>query len=189
MDVRLRQLLGERIELPEDSYHASDIVDIAKLYNEKHPNEYKVGDEKSFKELQSFGMKEELEKIKRDLELFRVKFDIYSFETDVRKNNHVQDVLENKYAKYTYKQDGAVFLRTTDFLDDKDRAVVKSDGSYTYLMPDIAYHLIKLSRGYDNLIDTRPFSWSMVQGSKPPVALVVRILSSELTSTVKILRW
>ena len=153
LDIRLRQLLGEKIELPEDSYHANDIVDIAKLYNDKHPNEYKVGDEKSFKELQAFGMKEELEKIKRDLELFRVKFDIYSFETDVRKNNHVQNVLENKYGKYTYKQDGATFLRTTDFLDDKDRAVVKSDGSYTYLMPDIAYHLIKLSRGYDNLID------------------------------------
>ena len=153
LDIRLRQLLGEKIELPEDSYHAKDIIDIAKLYNEKHPNEYKVGDEEAFKKLQKFGMDEELEKIKRDLQLFRVKFDIYSFETDVRANNHVQDVLENKYGKYTYQQDGATFLRTTDFLDDKDRAVVKSDGSYTYLMPDIAYHLIKLSRGYDNLID------------------------------------
>ena len=153
LDIRLRQLLGEKIELPEDSYHAADIIDIAKLYLEKHPNEYKVGDEESFKKLQAFGMHEELEKIKRDLALFRVKFDIYSFETDVRANNHVQDVLENKYGEYTYKQDGATFLRTTDFLDDKDRAVVKSDGSYTYLMPDIAYHLIKLSRGYDNLID------------------------------------
>ena len=153
LDIRLRQLLGEKIELPEDSYHANDIIDIAKLYNEKHPNEYKVGDPDSFNKLQQFGMTEELEKIKRDLELFRVKFDIYSFETDVRANNHVQDVLENKYSKYTYQQDGATFLRTTDFLDDKDRAVVKSDGSYTYLMPDIAYHLIKLSRGYDNLID------------------------------------
>ena len=153
LDIRLRQLLGEKVELPEDSYHANDIINIAKLYNEKHPNEYKVGDEESFKKLQKFGMDEELEKIKRDLELFRVKFDIYSFETDVRANNHVQDVLENKYGKYTYQQDGATFLRTTDFLDDKDRAVVKSDGSYTYLMPDIAYHLIKLSRGYDNLID------------------------------------
>ena len=153
LDIRLRQLLGEKVELPEDSYHANDIVDIAKLYNEKHPNEYKVGDPNSFKKLQQFGMDEELEKIKRDLKLFRVTFDIYSFETDVRANNHVQDVLENKYGKYTYKQDGATFLRTTDFLDDKDRAVVKSDGSYTYLMPDIAYHLIKLSRGYDNLID------------------------------------
>lgn len=153
LDIRLRQLLGEKVELPEDSYHAHDIIDIAKLYNEKHPNEYKVGDEESFKKLQQFGMDEELEKIKRDLDLFRVKFDIYSFETDVRANNHVQDVLENQYCKYTYKQDGATFLKTTDFLDDKDRAVVKSDGSYTYLMPDIAYHLIKLSRGYDNLID------------------------------------
>ena len=153
LDIRLRQLLGEKVELPEDSYHANDIVDIAKLYNEKHPNEYKVGDPDSFKKLQQFGIDEELEKIKRDLKLFRVTFDIYSFETDVCANNHVQDVLENKYGKYTYKQDGATFLRTTDFLDDKDRAVVKSDGSYTYLMPDIAYHLIKLSRGYDNLID------------------------------------
>ena len=153
LDIRLRQLLGEKVELPEDSYHAHDIVDIAKLYLDKHPNEYKVGDEKSFSNLKAFGMEEELNKIKRDLELFRVKFDIYSFETDVRANNHVQDVLENKYGKYIYKQDGATFLRTTDFLDDKDRAVVKSDGSYTYLMPDIAYHLIKLSRGYDYLID------------------------------------
>ena len=152
LDIRVRQLLGEKIELPDDSYHANDIIDIAKLYLDKH-NEYKVGDEESFKKLQKFGMDEELEKIKRDLALFRVKFDIYSFETDVRANNHVQDVLESKYSKYTYKQDGATFLRTTDFLDDKDRAVVKSDGSYTYLMPDIAYHLIKLSRGYDKLID------------------------------------
>lgn len=153
LDIRLRQLLGEKVELPEDSYHASDIIDIAKLYNEKYPNQYKVGDEESFKKLQKFGMDEELEKIKRDLKLFRVTFDIYSFETDVRANNHVQEVLEKKYGKYTYQQDGATFLRTTDFLDDKDRAIVKSDGSYTYLMPDIAYHLIKLSRGYDNLID------------------------------------
>jgi len=153
LDIRVRQLLGEKIELPEDSYHANDIIDIAKLYLDSHNNAYKVGDEKAFKELQEFGMHEELEKIKRDLKLFRVSFDIYSFETDVRANNHVQDVLKNKYSKYTYQLDGATFLRTTDFLDDKDRAVVKSDGSYTYLMPDIAYHLIKLSRGYDNLID------------------------------------
>ena len=153
LDIRVRQLLGEKVELPEDSYHANDIIDIAKLYLETHNNTYKIGDEKAFKELQQFGMDQELEKIKRDLKLFRVTFDIYSFETDVRANNHVQDVLENKYSKYTYELDGATFLRTTDFLDDKDRAVVKSDGSYTYLMPDIAYHLIKLGRGYDYLID------------------------------------
>jgi len=153
LDIRYRQLNGEKVELPEDSYHAQDIVDIAKQFNDEYGTKYLDGSEESFKFLTEYGMKAELAKIERDLDLFRTKFDIYSFETDVRANNHVQDVLENKYAKYTYKDGGATFLRTTDFLDDKDRAVVKSDGSYTYLMPDIAYHLIKLSRGYDLLID------------------------------------
>ncbi len=153
LDVRYRQLNGEKIELPEDSYHAHDIIDIAKMFNDQYGTKYLDGSESSRKFLTEFGMKEELKKIERDLALFRTKFDIYSFETDVRKDNHVQKVLEEKYSKYAYQQDGATFLRTTDFLDDKDRAVVKSDGSYTYLMPDIAYQLIKLSRGYDLLVD------------------------------------
>lgn len=153
LDIRLRQLHGEKIELPEDSYHAGDIIDIAKQYDKEFGKEYVVNDPKWLAHLTEYGMKAELKKIERDLELFRTKFDLYSFETDVRKNNHVEDVLKNKYAKYSYVQDGATFLKTSDFIDDKDRAVVKSDGSFTYLMPDIAYHLIKLSRGYDQLID------------------------------------
>ena len=153
LDIRLRQLHGEKIELPEDSYHAKDIIDIAKQYDTEFGKDYKVGDPTCLEHLTQYGMKAELAKIERDLALFRTKFDIYSFETDVRKDHHVEDVLKNKYAKYSYVQDGATFLRTTDFLDDKDRAVIKSDGSFTYLMPDIAYHLIKLSRGYDQLID------------------------------------
>ena len=153
LDIRLRQLHGEKIELPEDSYHAKDIIDIAKQYDKEFGKDYKVNDPACLAHLTEYGMRAELAKIEKDLALFRTKFDIYSFETDVRKNNHVEDVLKNKYAKYSYVQDGATFLRTTDFLDDKDRAVIKSDGSFTYLMPDIAYHLIKLSRGYDLLID------------------------------------
>ena len=153
LDIRLRQLHGEKIELPEDSYHAKDIIDIAKQYDKEFGKDYKVNDPACSAHLTEYGMRAELAKIEKDLALFRTKFDIYSFETDVRKNNHVEDVLKNKYAKYSYVQDGATFLRTTDFLDDKDRAVIKSDGSFTYLMPDIAYHLIKLSRGYDLLID------------------------------------
>ena len=153
LDIRLRQHRGEKIELPEDSYHAHDIIDIAKEYDKEFGSQYIVGDPKWLAHLTEYGMKAELKKIERDLDLFRTKFDIYSFETDVRKNHHVEDVLKNKYSKYSYVQDGATFLRTTDFLDDKDRAVIKSDGSFTYLMPDIAYHLIKLSRGYDQLID------------------------------------
>ena len=98
-------------------------------------------------------MEEELNKIWRDLDLYRVHFDVVTLETDIRKNDHVKHVLEEKYSKYSYVDDGAIFLKTSDFLDDKARCVVKKDGSYTYMMPDIAYHLNKLNRGYDLLID------------------------------------
>ena len=192
LDIRLRQLHGEKVELPEDSYHAKDIIDIAKAYDKEFGKDYKVGDPKCLEHLTQYGMKAELAKIEKDLALFRTKFDLYSFETDVRKDNHVEDVLKNKYAKYSYVQDGATFLRTTDFLDDKDRAVVKSDGSYTYLMPDIAYHLIKLSRGYDLLVDVlgadhhgyinRMKSALMMQGYSKD------ILEVELVQIVRLIR-
>lgn len=153
LNIRYRQLNGENVKLPEDSYHANDIIDIAKQFNDEYGTKYLENTEENFNFLTEYGMKAELKKIEKDLELFRTKFDIYSFETDVRANNHVEDVLKNKFGKYSYVDNGATFLRTTDFLDDKDRAVIKSDGSFTYLMPDIAYHLIKLSRGYDLLVD------------------------------------
>lgn len=153
LNVRYHQLFGEQVELPTDSYHAQDIIDIAQEFKNEYGDKYLENNDANFKFLTQYGMKKELDKIKKDLDLFRVNFDIYSFESDVRKNNHVQDVLENKYKDYTYVSDGATFLRTTAFLDDKDRAVIKSDGSFTYMMPDIAYHLIKLSRGYDLLVD------------------------------------
>ena len=153
LNIRYRQLNGEEVELPEDSYHANDIIDIAKQFNDEYGTKYLENTEENFNFLTEYGMKAELKKIEKDLELFRTKFDIYSFETDVRANHHVEDILKNKFGKYSYVDNGATFLRTTDFLDDKDRAVIKSDGSFTYLMPDIAYHLIKLSRGYDLLVD------------------------------------
>ena len=153
LDIRYRQLNGEKVELPEDSYHAQDIIDIAKSFNEKYGDKYLAKSKENFDFITQYGMEAELNKIWKDLEDYRVKFDIVTLETDVRANNHVQEVLEKKYAKYSYEQDGGIFLRTSDFLDDKDRCVVKSDGSYTYMMPDVAYHLIKLSRGYDLLVD------------------------------------
>lgn len=153
LDIRLRQLKGEKVEMPEDSYHANDIIEIAKQFDEDFAGKYDTSSGDYLKMITEYGMKKELEKIEKDLALFRTKFDLYSFETDVRKDNYVQKVLESKFAQYSYQQEGATFLRTTDFLDDKDRAVVKSDGSYTYFMPDICYHLIKLSRGYDLLVD------------------------------------
>lgn len=153
LNIRYHQLFGEDIELPEDSYHASDIIDIAKELKREYGDKYLDNSPESIAFIREYGMKKEFEKIKRDLALFRIHFDVYTSERDIRKNDNVKKVLENDYKDYTYVQDGATFLRTSAFLDDKDRAVVKSDGSYTYMMPDIAYHLNKLERGFDLLID------------------------------------
>ena len=153
LSIRYHQAFGQDVELPEDSYHAQDIVDIANSLKAKYGDKLLSETKENFDFITNYGMEEELNKIWRDLDLYRVHFDVVTLETDIRKNDHVKHVLEEKYNKYSYVDDGAIFLKTSDFLDDKDRCVVKKDGSYTYMMPDIAYHLNKLNRGYDLLID------------------------------------
>ena len=143
---------GIDASVPEDGYHGLDLVDIAKLVKEIHGDKLAADTEANMKTFIQEGIRLELEKIKKDLADFRVTFDLYSFETDVRKDGKVEKTLRD-YREFTYLDNGATFLRTSAFLDDKDRPVVKSDGSYTYLMPDITYHLEKLSRGYDLLVD------------------------------------
>ena len=153
LNIRYHQLHGEKVELPLDSYHAEDIVDIAKEFDALYGDKYLADTASNLEFITQFGVKKELEKIKRDLDNYRVNFDVLTKESDIRKNHHVEDVLNNLYKDYSYVDDGGTFLRTTAFLDDKDRCVVKRDGSFTYMMPDIAYHLNKLSRGFDYLID------------------------------------
>ena len=83
-----------------------------------------------------------------------MEFDIWSSEKSLYERGLVEKALEALKANgYTYMQDGALWLKTTNFNDDKDRVLVKMDNSYTYFMPDIAYHLDKLNRGFDKLID------------------------------------
>ena len=150
--ARYHTLLGDPMEVPEDGYLGEDIIDIAKIMIKEVGDKYLQDSEEANLYFRNKGMELELEKIKKDLNLFRVNFDIYSFESDVRKNGAVEKTIED-YKDYVYEQEGALFLRTTDFLDDKDRAIRKSNGDYTYFMPDIVYHLNKLSRHYDYLID------------------------------------
>jgi arginyl-tRNA synthetase len=93
-------------------------------------------------------------KLKRDLEDFRVGFDVWFSETSLYKNGKIDEALDALRATgYIYEQDGATWLRSTDFGDDKDRVLIKQDGSYTYLTPDIAYHKDKLDRGFEKLIN------------------------------------
>ena len=154
LQARYREYLGLSFVLPEDGYHGPDVkniaIELAKEYKEKYAEETPEN-LKFFKEK---GIEFELNKIKRDLDYFRVHFDVWSSEQKIRDDGKVEialDVLAEK--GLTYESDGALWFKTTEFGDDKDRVLRKTDGSYTYLVPDIAYHKDKLDRGYDLLVD------------------------------------
>ena len=151
VEERYKELLGLPFALPEDGYHGEDVVDIARQILKEEGDKVLERDD----HLQFFmerGMEVELERIKKHLKDFRVEFDVFSSEKAIRGGGAIEKEVEY-LKKYSYVQDGAVYLKTTDFLDDKDRVIIKSDGDYTYFMPDIVYHVNKMSRGFDQLID------------------------------------
>ena len=151
VEARYRELLHLPFELPEDGYHGEDVIEVAKqILKEEGDKVLEREDHLQF--FMKRGMEIELDRIKLHLKNFRVTFDVFSSEKAIRSGGAVEKEVEF-LKKYSYVQDGAVFLKTTDFLDDKDRVIVKSDGDYTYFLPDIVYHVNKMSRGFDQLID------------------------------------
>src|SRR5699024_4714930 len=121
---------------------------------ETHPELKDIEEDERVRTLRDIGVTFEMDKLKKDLEDFNVRFDNWTRETRLYEENKVEEALELLTERgHTYEEDGALWLRTTEFGDDKDRVLKKSDGSYTYLMPDIAYHFDKLNRGYDQLIN------------------------------------
>ena len=101
-----------------------------------------------------YGLDYELEKLKKDLADFRVSFDVWFSETSLYKNGKIDVALDKLRANgHVFEEDGATWFRSTTFGDDKDRVLIKNDGTYTYLTPDIAYHEDKLNRGFDKLIN------------------------------------
>ena len=151
VEARYKELLGLPFELPEDGYHGQDIIDIAKRIIEEYGKDI-LSRDNHLEFFKQKGMEIELERIKQHLDVFRVKFDVFSSEKAIRGNGAIEKEVE--YLKpYSYVQDGATYLKTSDYLDDKDRVIIKSDGDYTYFMPDICYHVNKMSRGFDLLID------------------------------------
>ncbi len=150
--ARYKELFGLPLDLPEDGYHGKEIIDVAKLFKDEYGDKYLNNfDLKLFR---TFGTKILLDHLKKDLKSFNVEFDTWFSETSLYEEGAVEKVLTFlKDNNFTYVQDGATWLKTTLYRDEKDRVIVKSDGSYTYLLPDIAYHFNKLSRGYNHLID------------------------------------
>ncbi|MDI4648868.1 arginine--tRNA ligase [Cohnella hashimotonis] len=155
IEARYRQALGEDAAMPEDGYYGEDIVGFAKELAEREGARLlEKTEEERFDYFRSYGLERELDKIKRDLGRFGVSFDSWYSETSLYRTGKVEGALEALRAQgHVYEEEGAVWLNTTAFGDDKNRVLVKNDGSYTYLTPDIAYHMDKFARGYDELIN------------------------------------
>ena len=151
IQARYMNLFGIEKEIPEDGYNGQDIHDIAARLKEEYGDSL-LNKENALDFFKEKGMKIELDRIIEDLALFRVKHDVFSSEKVIRSNGAVEKELDF-LSKYTYQEDGATLLKTSEFLDDKDRVIVKSNGDYTYFLPDIVYHVNKMSRGFNQLID------------------------------------
>ncbi len=149
--ARYKGVCGLDEDMPEDGYHGSEIIDIAKDVYEKY-GDSKLDDDLEF--FKVYATNYLLDVIKSDLSGFGVDFDVWTSEKAIRAKGRIEESLKILDEKgLTFIEDEAKWLKTTVYGDDKDRVLVKSDGSYTYLVPDIAYHLDKFDRGYDELVD------------------------------------
>ena len=155
IETRFFEALGDNShEMPEDGYNGKDIVEIGKDLADKHPEIKDYSDDERLKTFRQLGVDYEMSKLKKDLSDFNTHFDNWFSETSLYEKGEIKEVLAKMNdLGYTYEADGATWLRTSDFKDDKDRVLIKKDGNYTYFLPDIAYHFDKVQRGNDILID------------------------------------
>ncbi|MFZ2196844.1 MAG: arginine--tRNA ligase, partial [Thermodesulfovibrionales bacterium] len=154
--ARYQQLLGIDCEFPEDGYRGQYIDEEASALLEFAGEKYKgVSFESCEKELTGWAYKRMLDLIKRDLALFAVRdFTNWISEKQLHEQGEVISAIDDLRERgYIYEKDKALWFRSTDFGDDKDRVIIKSDGQYTYFASDIAYHKDKLDRGFDIIID------------------------------------
>ncbi|WP_164667546.1 arginine--tRNA ligase [Virgibacillus doumboii] len=155
IEARYKEALGMDSRMPEDGYRGSDIIEIGKTLAAEYGDKWVQTDNtESIAFFKEYGLEFELDKLKKDLNDFGVYFDNWFSEQSLYEANKVEETVQKlKDDGYVYEQDGAVWFRSTAFGDDKDRVIIKQDGNYTYLTPDIAYHKNKLERGYDQIVN------------------------------------
>lgn len=148
--LRIEELKGKTIEFPQDFYRGEYIKDIAADYLEK----YGAIDAPGAPSLKEFGSKAMLENIKRDLLDFGIEFDSWFSERSLDDAGMVAATIEELKGKgHVFESEGALWFRTTDFGDDKDRVLIKADGERTYFASDIAYHRDKIERGFSSIVN------------------------------------
>lgn len=152
--LRVQDLAKKEVTWPEDWYKGDYIIDIAKELMAKTPGLEDMPEEQGIDVCFEYAMQSILDGIKEDLRIFRVGHDVWYSERSLVAKGAVEKAFERlKEAGYTYEKDGALWFKTTDLGDDKDRVLRKSDGSLTYFASDIAYHNDKYNRGFEQVVD------------------------------------
>ena len=153
--ARVQQAVGRAGEIPQGGYHGEYLVELAQAILGREGRAFAdLPPEEGVRRCRAIGVESQRAEQDRDLAEFGVRFDVVFFESSLYEQHLIERTLQDLSTRgLTYEQDGALWLRTTTFGDDKDRVLRKSDGSYTYLVPDIAYHRHKHERGFERAID------------------------------------
>lgn len=156
LEVRYLQIYKPETELSEDAYKGQDIIDHANAFNEIYGDKYVNADSEERRQaLCDFALPKNIQKLHDDLGKYRIQYDKWFNESTLHKDGSVQRVIDQlKASGHTYEKDGALWFKTTEFGDEKDRVLVRENGVPTYLVPDIAYHYNKLAvRKFDKAVD------------------------------------
>jgi arginyl-tRNA synthetase len=153
VQARLRELAGAPLEIPEGGYHGEYIAEIARTYTLENPQDATGDDLDAVRVHAVKALRHEQD---LDLKAFGVQFDVYYLESSLYTDGKVEETVAMLgKAGHTFEEDGALWLRTTDFGDDKNRVMRKRDGTYTYFVPDVAYHVVKWQRGFTRAINVQ----------------------------------
>lgn len=155
VNARYMEQLGQTVEFPENGYHGHDIIEtaerIVRIYGDRFLN---MSEEERMQEFRTIALKEKLAALKEDLEAFNVTYDEWFSEQTLHDADAIKSACDLLTERgYMYEQDGALWLKATDYGDDKDRVVIRDNGVPTYYAADIAYHRDKYARGFDRVIN------------------------------------
>lgn len=156
LDIRYRQHFGDKTEMPEDSYHGQDIIDHVVNFAEIYGNKYiSATEEERRKALVDYALPLNIEGLERDLLKYKIKYDTWFRESTLHNSGAAKKVVDLLTEKgYTYESEGALWFKAEQFGCDKDFVLKRSNGFFTYIVPDIAYHYNKLQeRSFDLAVD------------------------------------
>ncbi|MEW5926909.1 MAG: arginine--tRNA ligase [Gemmatimonadota bacterium] len=155
--ARYQEHLGESVVFPEDGYHGGYVREIAAQIAAEHGDRFRGdGGEEALDAMRRYAVRVLREEQNRDLADFGVRFDEFFLESSLYDSGRVEDTIRRlRETGLAYEKDGALWLRTTEFGDDKDRVMVKGTGHPTYFLPDVAYHVTKWERGFRRAINVQ----------------------------------